>query len=97
MSGGKFAILAAVEGADGCEALGHASRQARRRAQRFRQREITRALKAAKAAGVEANIEIDLDGTLRIVPAKPGISPSCNEWDEVLDKPKTKIRLAVSR
>jgi len=58
---------------------------------RFRQSDLTRAMKAAKAAGLElARIEIDIDGTIKIIPGSPEPEPIKNEWDEVFETAPTK-------
>ena len=59
----------------------------------FRQRDVTRAFKAARAAGVDVRLEIE-PGKMTIIAVSGGRkdAPNINEWDEVLDPAKTKIR-----
>ena len=58
--------------------------------QTFKQRDVTKALKATVKAGIAVGrVEIDKDGKIVIVPARPedaanGEKPGKNEWDGVL-------------
>jgi DNA-binding MarR family transcriptional regulator len=57
--------------------------------QTFKQSDVTKALKAMVKAGIVGRIEIDKDGKIVIVPARPedaanGEKPGKNEWDRVL-------------
>ena len=58
--------------------------------QTFKQRGVTKALKATVKAGIAVGrVEIDKDGRIVIVPARPedaanGEKPRKNEWDGVL-------------
>jgi hypothetical protein len=53
----------------------------------FRKRDVTAAIKAVEAAGhVVARIEIDQDGKIVIIPARPGANESDaekNPWDDL--------------
>jgi hypothetical protein len=53
---------------------------------RFRQRDLKEAIKAARAAGLEDfRIEISKQGTISLVPTKPGEpAPKGDEWDDDL-------------
>ena len=58
--------------------------------QTFKQSDVTKALKATVKAGIAVGrVEIDKDGKIVIVPARPedaanGEKPEKNEWDRVL-------------
>ena len=58
--------------------------------QTFKQRDVTKALKATVKAGIAVGrVEIDKDGKIVIVTARPddtanGEKPEKNEWDGVL-------------
>jgi hypothetical protein len=57
--------------------------------QTFKQSDLTKALKAMVKAGIVGRVEIDKDGKIVIVPARPedaanGEKPGKNEWDGVL-------------
>lgn len=58
--------------------------------QTFKQRDVTKAVKAMVKAGIAVGwVEIDKDGKIVIVPARPegaanGEKPGKNEWDGVL-------------
>jgi hypothetical protein len=58
--------------------------------QTFKQRDVTKALKATVKAGIAVGrVEIDKDGKIVIVPARPmdtesAEKPGKNEWDGVL-------------
>jgi hypothetical protein len=58
--------------------------------QTFKQRDLTKALKATVNAGIAVGrVEIDKDGKIIIVPARPedaanGEKPGENEWNGVL-------------
>ena len=58
--------------------------------QTFKQRDVTKAIKATVNAGIAVGrVEIDKDGRIVIVPARPedaanGEKPGKNEWDGVL-------------
>jgi hypothetical protein len=58
--------------------------------QTFKQSDVTKALKATVKAGIAVGrVEIDRDGRIVIVPARPedvanGEKPGKNEWDGVL-------------
>jgi DNA-binding MarR family transcriptional regulator len=57
--------------------------------QTFKQSDVTKALKAMVKAGIVGRVEIDKDGKIVIVPARPedaanGEKPGKNEWDRVL-------------
>jgi hypothetical protein len=60
-----------------------------RRPSTFRQNDVTRALRGARAAGVEiARVEIDKDGRIVVVAARPtdehsDVGEERNEWDAV--------------
>lgn len=61
-----------------------------RASQSFKQRDVTKALKATVKAGIAVNrVEIDKNGTIVIVTARPddaanGEKAGTNEWDGVL-------------
>ena len=57
--------------------------------QTFKQNDLTKALKAMVKAGIVGRVEIDKDGRIVIVPARPedaanGEKSEKNEWDGVL-------------
>jgi hypothetical protein len=58
--------------------------------QTFKQSDLTKAIKATVKAGIAVGrVEIDKDGKIVIVPARPedaanGEKPEKNEWDGVL-------------
>jgi DNA-binding MarR family transcriptional regulator len=57
--------------------------------QTFKQRDVTKALKAMVKAGIVGRVEIDKDGKIVIVTARPedaanGDKSGRNEWDGVL-------------
>jgi DNA-binding MarR family transcriptional regulator len=57
--------------------------------QTFKQNDLTKALKAMVKAGIVGRVEIDKDGRIVIVPARPedaanGEKRGKNEWDGVL-------------
>jgi hypothetical protein len=67
--------------------------------QSFRQNDLTKALKATIKAGIAVGrVEIDRNGKIVIVPAKPEDAadrrkPEANEWDEAFDgSPTAKVR-----
>ena len=57
--------------------------------QTFKQNDLTKALKAMVKAGIVGRVEIDKNGKIVIVPARPedaanGEKSGKNEWDGVL-------------
>jgi hypothetical protein len=63
----------------------------------FKKTDVTRATNAVLAAGLDvARVEINKDGLIVVVPAKPGEARNTievNEWDEVLnDTPSAAVR-----
>lgn len=51
----------------------------------FKQADVTRAFKGAQAAGLrDVIVRIAPNGSIEIVPVKPGPSRASNSWDDVL-------------